>query len=394
MWLLVAAVRQAIEQAYQNGVIPSAEQQAEYAARYGDYESDTSRVLAVAGDVAEIRVGGVITKAPSLMAMLFGGGNVTYTEIGQALAEADANPAVKRAEMRIDSPGGSIDGLFDAIAAMQAFSKPLKAVVHNQAASAAYALASQADEVVASNRAVRFGSIGIVGRFGMDESIIEITSTLAPKKRPDLTTEDGRAMVREELDALHEIFVDAIATGRDTTAEKINAEYGQGATLLAGEALKRGMIDGIAEAPLRVVGKSQSTTTARSGGGNPEIGPMDLNTLRAQHPDVYAAAVEQGVTQERDRVGAHLTMGNASGDMATAIKAVTEGSAMTASLQATYMAAGMNRRDQSNRQEDDAAAAGADGAAAAGATDGPDAADQVCGAVEAALGIVGGTQNA
>lgn len=121
---------------------------------------------------------------------------------------------------------------------------------------------------------------------------------------------------------------------------------------------------------------------------------MDLNTLRAQHPDVYAAAVEQGVTQERDRVGAHLTMGNASGDMATAIKAVTEGSAMTASLQATYMAAGMNRRDQSNRQEDDAAAAGADGAAAAGATDGPDAADQVCGAVEAALGIVGGTQNA
>lgn len=392
MWLLAAAVRQAIEQAHRNGVIPSAEQQAQYEARYGDYESDTSRVMAVAGDVAEIKVSGVITKAPSLMAMLFGGGNVTYPEIIQALAEAQADPAVKRAEMRIDSPGGSIDGLFDAIAAMQAFNKPLKAVVHNQAASAAYSLAAQADEIVAANRATRFGSIGIVGSFRVDESTVDITSTQAPKKRPDVTTEAGQAMVREELDALHEIFVDSIATGRDTTAEKINAEYGQGATLLAGEALKRGMIDSIAEQPLRVVGSSTSTTSARSGGGNPEIGPMDLNTLRAQHPDVYAAAVQAGVDQERDRVSAHLTMGNASGDMETAMKAVKEGSAMTASLQATYLAAGMNRRDQENRQDDDNAASGADGAN--NSAEGQDAADLVCGAVETALGIEGVNGNA
>jgi ClpP class serine protease len=387
MWLLAAAVRQAIEQAHRNGVIPSAEQQAQYEARYGDYESDTSRVMVVAGDVAEIKVSGVITKAPSLLAMLFGGGNVTYSEIIQALAEAQADPAVKRAEMKIDSPGGSIDGLFDAIAAMQAFNKPLKAVVHNQAASAAYSLAAQADEIVAANRATRFGSIGIVGSFRVDENTVDITSTKAPKKRPDVTTEAGQAMVREELDALHEIFVDSIATGRDTTAEKINAEYGQGATLLAGEALKRGMIDSIAEQPLRVVGSSTSTTSARSGGGNPEIGPMDLNTLRAQHPDVFAAAVQQGVDQERDRVSAHLTMGNASGDMETALKAVKEGSAMTATLQATYLAAGMNRRDQENRQDDDTAASGADGAS--NSAEGQDAADLVCGAVESALGIVG-----
>ena len=391
-WLLALAVRQAIEQAHQNGVVPTAEQQIQYEARYGDYETDASRVLAIAGDVAEIKVAGVITKAPSLMAMLFGGGNVTYPEIIKALAEADADPAVKRAELKIDSPGGSIDGLFDAIAALQSFSKPLKAVVHNQAASAAYSLAAQADEIVAANRATRFGSIGVVGSFQVRDGMVDIASTQAPKKRPNVSTEEGQAVVREELDALHEIFVDSIATGRNTTADKINAEYGQGATLLAGDALKRGMIDSIAEAPLRVVSSSTSTTTARSGGGNPETGPMNLNELKAQHPDVYAAAVQEGVASERDRVGAHLTMGTASGDMETALAAVNSGDAMTASLQAKYLAAGMNRRDQDTRQQDDTSAAGADGANGGG--EGEDAADLVCGAVESALGIVGEQRNA
>lgn len=392
MWLLAAFVKQAIEQAYRNGVLPTAEQQVDYEARYGDYKGDASRVLAVAGDVAEITVSGVITNRPSLMAMLFGGGNVTYPEIIKALAEAQADPAVKRAEMKIDSPGGSIDGLFDTIAAMQGFNKPLKAVVHNQAASAAYSMAAQADEIVAANRATRFGSIGIVASFMVEEGRVDVTSTEAPKKRPDVSTESGQAMVREELDALHEVFVDSIATGRGTTVEKINAEYGQGAVLLAGEALKRGMIDSIAEAPLRAVPSSTSTTTARSGGGNPENGPMNLNELKAQHPDVYAAAVKEGADQERDRVSAHLTMGEASGDMKTAIKAVSEGTGMTQSLQAQYLAAGMNRTDQANRQDDDTAAAGADGAASGG--DGDDAADLVTSAVEASLGIEGGEHRA
>ena len=389
MWLLALAVKQAIEQAYHNGVLPTAEQQIAYEARYGLGEGgDFSRVLTMAGDVAEISVSGVITKSPSFIAMLFGGGNVTYPEIISALAEADKNPEVKRAELRIDSPGGHFDGLFDAIAAIQSFSKPLRAVVSNQAASAAYALASQADEIVATNRAARVGSIGIVGSFQVDDTAVDISSTNAPKKRPDPTTESGKAAIREELDAMHSLFVESIADGRSTSPEKVNAEYGQGATLLADEALKRGMIDAIAEAPLRVVKSTKSTTTARSGGNNPEIGPMDLNTLKAQHPDVYAAAVQEGVTNERDRVSAHLTMGEASGDMTTALAAVNDGSIMTASLQAKYMAAGMNRRDQQNRQDDDGqASAAADGAQ--GEQGGEDAADQVLALVETQLGIVG-----
>lgn len=385
LWLLEASVRLAIEQAYKSGTLPTAQQQIDYEARYATSASETSsRLLTVAGNSAEVAVKGVITKAPSFLAMLFGGGNTTYGEIIAALAEAEADPTVDNITLAIDSPGGQFDGLFDALAAIQNTNKPVKALISNVGASAAFAIASQADEVVASNRAARIGSVGVAATIGVDDSEVTITSTDAPKKRPDVTTEEGKAMVREELDAMHEIFVEAIAEGRGTTVEKINAEYGRGATLLAGEALKRGMIDAVAEPSLKVV-ESTKTTTARSGGNQPEAGNMDLKQLKAQHPDVYTAAVQEGVDQERDRVTAHLTMGEASGDNKTAFAAIKDGSEMTATLQATYMTAGMNRKDVANRQDDDADANAGDNANAS--DDQGDAADTVASMVEAKLGM-------
>lgn len=384
LWLLEASVRLAIEQAYRSGTLPTAQQQIDYEARYAASASETaSRLLTVAGNNAEVAVRGVITKAPSFLAMLFGGGNTTYGEIIAALAEAEADPTVDNITLAIDSPGGQFDGLFDALAAIQGTSKPVKALISNVGASAAYAIASQADEIVASNRAARIGSVGVAATIGVDDSEVTITSTNAPKKRPDVTTEEGKAVVREELDAMHEIFVDAIAEGRGSTVEKVNAEFGQGATLLAGEALKRGMIDAVAEPSLKVV-ESTKTTTARSGGNQPEAGNMDLKQLKAQHPDVYTAAVQEGVDQERDRVNAHLTMGEASGDTKTAFAAIKDGSGMTATLQAQYMTAGMNRNDVANRQDDDADANAGDNA---NASDNQDSGEDVASLVEARLGV-------
>lgn len=386
MWLLEASVRQAIEQAQKAGFTPSAEQQAQYAARF-EYDDDgdrDSRILTVAGDRAEISIKGVLTPTPSFMAMLFGGGNTTYSEIVSAIAQAEQNESVTAITLAVSSPGGHFEGLFDVLAALQSAKKPITASVHGLAASAAYAIVCQADHIEARNRASRVGSIGVVASFTVFDEDIDVTSTAAPKKRPDVRTEEGRAMVIEELDALHEIFADSIAEGRGVPVEKVNAEFGQGATLLAGEALKRGMIDSIAEISLKVVDNT-NPTTARSGGNIPETGNMDLKTLKAQHADVYAAAVQEGTDQERDRVIAHLIMGETSGDMETAAKAIKDGAAMTSTLQATYLTAGMNRKDVSTRQEDDADAAVADKAAAS--ADGEDAADNVARLVEARLGV-------
>jgi ClpP class serine protease len=267
-----------------------------------------------------------------------------------ALAEADADDSIDNITLSIDSPGGQFDGLFDALAAIQKVKKPVKAVISNLGASAAFAIASQADEIIATNRAARIGSVGVVATFDIDADEISITSTEAPNKRPDVTTSAGVDMVRQELDAMHQLFVESIAEGRNTTVSRVNAEFGRGATLLADEALKRGMIDAIASS------SNVKTTTATSG-NQPEAIKMDLKQLQAQHPETYAAAVLQGETTERDRVLAHLTAGEMSGDVKTASEAIKAGSAMTMTLQTQYMMAAANRGNVDDRDNDDASAA-------------------------------------
>jgi len=367
-----------MQQAQKAGVVPSAEQQLEFEARSGSDGAAGDRILTIAGDNAEIAITGVITKRPSFMAMLFGGGNTTYPDIVSAIATAQANPDVTNITYAIDSPGGSFDGLFDALAAMQSVTKPTKAVIGGVGASAAFALASQADTVIASSIASRVGSVGVVVDMYVDDREVSITSTNAPRKRPDVSTKEGVAMVVEELDALHDIFVDAIATGRGTTPATVNKDFGQGGTVLATDAVKRGMIDAVAGTPLKVVKTTKTTKT--------EASKMDLTQLKAQHPETFAAAVQQGTTEERDRVQAHLLMGESSGDMKTASAAIKDGSAMTAVLQATYMTAGMNRSDVAARQADDISATAGDKATAQ-----EDAADQagaeVLRIVQAKLGI-------
>jgi ClpP class serine protease len=383
MWLLEPTVKRALERAHEGVVTPSVESQQRFEASLGDSHGGASRILSIDDTNAKLAIEGVITKKPDIYAAIFGGGNITYSEINRALAEAESDPSVETITLEIDSPGGQFDGLFDTLAAIESVEKPTTAVISNVGASAAYAIASQADRIVASNRAARIGSVGVVATFGVEADSVSITSSDAPKKRPDVTTPEGVSVVREELDAMHEIFVDAIAGGRGITVEKVNADFGQGATLLAGEALKRGMIDAVADHSLKA-SENTMTTAANSGGNQPEIKLMDTKELKTKHPDVYAAAVQDGIDQERDRVNAHLTMGESSGDTKTAFAAIRDGSGMTATLQAQYMTAGMNRSDVSARQDDDVDASAGDNV---NASDAPESGQDVASLVEARLGM-------
>lgn len=381
MWLLEASIRQAIMQAQKAGFTPSTEELTKFEARFnnGDVSANDHRLLTIAGENAEIAIKGVLTQNPDFLAFLFGGGNTTYPEIISAIAAAEQDDSITNTTYKIESPGGGFAGLFDVLAAMQAAKKPSKAIISNVGASAAFAIATQADEVIASNIAARIGSVGVVASFFIDDNEIEIASTDAPNKRPDVTTPEGVAIVREEVDAMHEIFVDAIATGRGTTVKKVNADFGRGGTVLANEAVKRGMIDSV------MTVKSAKTTTATSG-NQPEAIKMDLTQLQALHPETYAAAVKQGTTEERDRVIAHLTAGEMSGDTKTASASIKDGSVMTMTLQTQYMMAAANRSDVDNRQADDVEANAGDNANAE--ENNGDQADDVASIVEAKLGIV------
>lgn len=364
MWLLAEETLRSMQRAERAGLVPTAEQQAAHEQRVLQVEARDGLPanMSIAGDVAEIRVEGVLTKRPSLWSMLFGGGNTSYRDIISALAFAANDPNVRSVSFTVDSPGGHVDGLFDTLDAIQAFKKPMRVRASN-AQSAAYAIAAAAGNIEATGPAATFGSIGVAIDFAFfsDMELVSLTNSDSPDKRPDPRTPEGKAVIVQHLDALQSLFVDAIGVGRGASVETVRTNFGRGATLLAAEAKRRGMIDAIANAKpaLRVVRGS-----APEGGGQQEQ-TMDLKTLKAQHPDVYEAACAEGIAQERDRVGAHLTMGEQAGEEAlkTAFAAIREGTAMTQTMQAQYMAAALNRRDRTLRQnETDDAGKAADGA--------------------------------
>lgn len=339
MWLLAEDTMRALERAEQAGLSPTAEQQRAHEERVFALGKEAGRVDA---STAELVVEGILTKRPDLFAMLFGGGNTTYQSIIRALNDAEHDSSVKSLMLHIDSPGGHVDGLFDTLAALQAFSKPIKVRASN-AQSAAYALAAVAGPIEAAGPTSQFGSIGIaIDRLRLP-NLISITNSDSPDKRPDLDTEEGRAVVVRHLDAFHDLFTDAIATGRSISKDVVKSDFGRGATLLAGEAKRRGMIDSVRslKPALRVVGANATQEKK-----------MDLMTLRAQHPQLCDELEALGVAKERDRVLAHLTMGERARAMDTAVKAIRAGDGMTLTLQAEYLTAGMNARDTQARQVD------------------------------------------
>jgi ClpP class serine protease len=343
VWFLAEAIKREMDAARAAGFVLSSEQVAELTVASRD-----NGKMQVVGRTAVIPVEGVLTERPDWFAAYFGGGNTTYPNIKQAIAEANGSKEVDSIELAFGySPGGNVNGLFSAMDTIRDSSKPVTATVKGGALSAAYGLASQAGRIVAADRGTSFGSVGVaMDTYVYDGNIkeVSIASTEAPKKRPDLLTDEGKAMVREELDAIHEVFVESIAAGRGTTEKKVNANFGRGAMVLAEQALQAGMIDSIGQQP-----NNQSATAA----AKTEVRPiMDLQTLKADHRAVYDAAVEIGKAKERDRVTAHLVLGEKSGALDVAIKAVKEGEEMTSTLTATYLAAGMDSATAAARVDD------------------------------------------
>ncbi len=356
MWLVDKQTANRIQKAIDNGIYTNIEKRAEFEASIaGTSIDDGSRILSRAGKIAIVNIDGLLTKERSFIARWLGLANTTYGEIIAAFAEADQDEAIESIEMHIDSPGGEFIGVFDVIASIQAVSKPVISIVNDLAASGGYALAAQGGKIIAKNQATMLGSIGVVRTFFVFDEEVEITSTKAPKKRPNVKTAEGVKIVKEELDSLHQIFVESIAVGRKTTVDKVNANFGQGGIVLAREALKSGMIDSIESDQ-----SSLNINAVVGDGGKLETKNMDLKEFKAAHPKVYDEAVAAGVAQEKDRVNAHLEMAKPSGDFTIAHEAIAEGSGMTQTLQAKYMNAALNRKNSDDRQDDDKAAEAAD----------------------------------
>lgn len=383
MWLLAEHVAAELRALRASHLVAAAEDRAAFAAAHAEIQAAAKEEpagYAVSGGTATINVHGVLAEELDFWLWLFGYEQTAYADIRTAIAKAEADPAVKQVVFNVNSPGGNVDGLFDTTATIARMTKP-HSVESKLAASAAYAIAAVGGPIKALSHASTFGSIGVVATYIVRDWTVDITSTEAPNKRPDVSTDEGKAVVREHLDQIHQLFAETIAAGRGTTVDTVNAEFGRGGVMLAAEAKKRGMVDSIAGA------RPGASTSRAEGGTSPALTslaptvaaedsnakateeaaegqPMDLKTLKAQHSDVYEAAFNEGQASERKRCSAHLKMGKKAGALDFAFKCIEDGRSFSdEDVQAEYLSAGMDRRDIANRQDDDDAVANAvDGA--------------------------------
>lgn len=181
---------------------------------------------------------------------------------------AQANEGVERIVMLVDSPGGVVSGLGEAADAIRASSKPVTAFVTGIGASAAYWLASQASELV-MDASASVGSIGVVASMsrqvapGSDgRRSFEVVSVNAPLKRPDPETDEGRAAIQAEVDAVEMVFMADVAAGRKVGLDKVKADFGRGAMVPAARAVATGMADRIGTLESVLARSTQNTRRA------------------------------------------------------------------------------------------------------------------------------------
>ncbi len=244
--------------------------------------------LSIVDGAAIIPIKGMLVDKPDFFLTMFGIEHTAYETLVGSVAQAEADEDVDRIVFEVDSPGGLVDGLTQAADVIFSTEKETFAQVTGLCASAAYWLTSQCGTITASNRADRFGSIGTMVTVFVSDSLVSIASRNAPRKAPDVRTEEGVDIVQDQLDDFAAIFVDAIARGRGVSAEDINANFGQGGILLAERALSVNMIDAVEPSPSTQTQENDMQTEANSATGIRAVFGLSKDT---SNEDLFAHVV-------------------------------------------------------------------------------------------------------
>lgn len=304
---LVAATPWAIEPGMLETIRAIAEREGEgveaVEARIGRPLQNTRRVT-MQGATAVVPVTGPIFRYANLMTEVSGATSIEM--LAKDFNAALDDPNVAAIVLDINSPGGQVTGIAEFAAMVRGAHKPVVAYIDGTAASAGYWIAAAAPEVVVSKNGMA-GNVGAVLTLDKrkDQTKAEIVSSQSPNKRPDLDTDAGLAQMQAMVDAHAQVFIEDVATFRGITAEQVVSDWNGGAVFLGAEAVARGLADrvGTLEEVLSGLAVKQPGKAAHQPKG---VIAMNLEDLRAAHPDLCAALVEEGrtvgATAERQRI--------------------------------------------------------------------------------------------
>lgn len=250
------------------------------------------------GGVALIPIRGVL--AHRMNAMDESSGGMSAERIGQMVSTVAADPSIGTILYDVDSPGGTVPGISELAEQMFALrgQKRQVAMVNGLAASAAYWLASQADEIISIPSGVA-GSIGVftahsdlsqaLAKEGIDVTLISAGKHKLEGNPFEPLSDEAKAVLQARVDEAYGWFVRDVARGRKVTQSAVREGYGEGRALTAKDALKAGLIDSIGTFEATV-----ERLTGRAAGA----------ALRAETPEpVIAAADTVGEDYRRRRLG-------------------------------------------------------------------------------------------
>lgn len=284
----------------------SAESMREAAAQYmtGNEAAAGNRLdgSVVGGGVAVIPLKGILTPNVSLLAMLFGMGS-GLQRFRETLHEAVGNEEVTRIVLDIDSPGGLVDLVPETSAEVRAANsvKPITAVANTLAASGAYWIASQADEIVVTPSG-EVGSIGVftehwdlsaaLEAFGEKPTLISAGKYKTEGNPYEPLDDQAKEALQKGVDDFYGLFVKDVAKGRGGSVSEVKAGYGQGRVLTAKRAVEANLADRVEPIEgtiARLTSKPASSSSARARG---LLGDDDTHPIAAIAPETEAVEPE------------------------------------------------------------------------------------------------------
>lgn len=181
-------------------------------------------------------------------------GLTSYEGVAAQVREATADSSIQNIILDIDSGGGEAAGMFGLAAAIRKArqSKYVVAVVNDMAASAAYSIASAADEIVVSPTSV-VGSIGVVmlhlnrsaemAAKGVRPTLIFSGAHKVDGNPFEELSEEVRGAMQRDIGAVYDRFLETVAVGRGKRLTAAAARATEAKTFIGREAISAGLAD-------------------------------------------------------------------------------------------------------------------------------------------------------
>lgn len=291
---------------------------------------DQSESLQIRDGVAVINVTGPIFRYADFFTEISGATSVSRLARDWAVAINDQN--VSAILLNIDSPGGEVAGIneFAEMVYLSRGRKPIIAYVDGMAASAAYWIASAADEIVTDATGL-LGSIGVAAAMPNPDSRgnkeIQFVSSQSPRKRPNPNTEAGRDQIQQMVDDLATVLIATVARNRDTDPATVEQAFGQGAVSVGEKAVDVGLADRLGS--FEAVVAELATGNYKPRGRREPARKMaaqeeEMTTIAKLRDKIYAAFASVEDDTAAAGLAVALTAESGEGDASPAEEPITE----------------------------------------------------------------------